>query len=324
MKVALIGAYDSHGFAPHWKGQCEALEELGIEYKTWDTRLIGFEDAGAMDRIILGVREFNPDVVIHGLSDCFKRDLLEELSWIPKKIWWYCDYADYKGIIGDPNVFRRGKIDGLIDLMLLSNREQIPFYEEKLGIPVKYMPQACLKLDKFEPNPIRDLVFAGERGGSIRQWRINFLRSLEMKYRIDFYPNERVTKEMCYGLLPEIYQQAKICIGESPYEDSDLYTSNRIFLTLGNGGFYLCKYFKNMEEVWNIGEHLDVFYTMEDGFDKIQYYLDHEEEREKIRKQGFEYCQKHHNYTVRMNNILDIINGKKDGFTSFVGDNTDH
>lgn len=60
----------------------------------------------------------------------------------------------------------------------------------------------------------------------------------------------------------------------------------RVFDILGAGGFCLTNYQEGIAEHFKDGEELVMFTSKEDMFDKISYYLSHEDERERIAKNG--------------------------------------
>jgi SAM-dependent methyltransferase len=90
---------------------------------------------------------------------------------------------------------------------------------------------------------------------------------------------------------------------------------------MGRGGFMIHPHIKGMEEEFTHGENV-IFYKYGD-FDQlreyIDYYLEHHEEREKIRKAGHEFVKKNATYTNRLQEALDIIFHPGQ---SFVPDNT--
>ena len=99
--------------------------------------------------------------------------------------------------------------------------------------------------------------------------------------------------------LNELYANTKIVVGDS--QPSDYYWSNRLYETLGRGGFLLHPYTKGIEEEFEDGKHLVLYErdNMKDLFEKIDYYLAHDDEREKIRKAGHEHVKKHFTYKQR-------------------------
>lgn len=62
--------------------------------------------------------------------------------------------------------------------------------------------------------------------------------------------------------------------------------SDRIFKVIGSGSFLLCEYSEDIPKLFTVGEDLDVFHTKEEMDEKIKFYLENPEIREKIAKQG--------------------------------------
>jgi hypothetical protein len=110
--------------------------------------------------------------------------------------------------------------------------------------------------------------------------------------------------------LNRIYAKSKIAVGDTlnlnfnyPY-----YTSDRLFESTGRGGFTiypnivgLDKYFTNDEIVWY--EHGN----LENIKQKIDYYLEHEDERELIRIRGHERTKNEHTYVHRWKSIMNEL-----------------
>ncbi len=78
--------------------------------------------------------------------------------------------------------------------------------------------------------------------------------------------------------------------------------SNRIYKILAAGGFLLTNPWDTMGEDFVVGKDFDVFSTPDELKSKIQYYLNHEKEREKIAMQGYQIVKKynHINYARRI------------------------
>jgi hypothetical protein len=67
---------------------------------------------------------------------------------------------------------------------------------------------------------------------------------------------------------------------------TDLYTSNRVFLTTGLGGFLIHPCCKSLYQHYTPGEHLQ-YYTSREHLDKLlEYYLDNPDSRDKLRLAG--------------------------------------
>jgi glycosyltransferase involved in cell wall biosynthesis len=54
------------------------------------------------------------------------------------------------------------------------------------------------------------------------------------------------------------------------------------------GGFMLCEYVHGIENLFEIGKEIEIFHDKEELLEKIRYYLEHEEERENIARNGYE------------------------------------
>ncbi len=108
--------------------------------------------------------------------------------------------------------------------------------------------------------------------------------------------------------LNKLYASTKIVVGDS--QPSPGYWSNRIYETLGRGGFLIHPYVEGLENEFELGTHL-VTYPYGD-LDKlkelINYYLINGKEREKIRLAGFKYVRKHYTYQKRCEELLKLLN----------------
>lgn len=108
-----------------------------------------------------------------------------------------------------------------------------------------------------------------------------------------------------------LFASVPIIMGDSLY--SPYYWSDRVPETIGRGGFLIhpkvpglekeYRYYKDFVP-YNYGD----FKTLKEIID---YYLVHDEEREKIRKQGMEFVKTHHTWENKIQYILKIL--KQDG-----------
>jgi len=69
-------------------------------------------------------------------------------------------------------------------------------------------------------------------------------------------------------------------------------TSDRTYKVLASKGFLLTEPWENMEEDFKIGEDLDVFSSLEELRQKIDYYLKNENRRLRIAEHGYQTVQK--------------------------------
>ena len=108
--------------------------------------------------------------------------------------------------------------------------------------------------------------------------------------------------------LNQVYANAKVSVGDTLCLNFNYphYWSDRLFETAGRGGFQIFPRITGIDECLVEDEEV-VLYDYGD-FDqlkrKIDYYLEHDAAREKIRLAGHERVKRDHNYQVRWEHIL--------------------
>lgn len=113
-----------------------------------------------------------------------------------------------------------------------------------------------------------------------------------------------------YNIPPQqvnkIYNSTKICLNMHHVQSKEG-VNPRIFEILGAGGFQLTDYKKTLENFFEIGREIECYKTEKDLLDKIEYYLQNEDERKKIAQRGNNIVKKKHTYKHRAKTILDDI-----------------
>ena len=141
-----------------------------------------------------------------------------------------------------------------------------------------------------------DIVFVG---GSNPK-RAKLLNWLQNQYG-DRFHHCGDKKQIRGTELNELFAKTKIVIGDSvPYPN---YWSNRIYETLGRGGFLLHPRVKGLDEEFTPFKHYVPYRKNKDLKEVIDYYLTHDEERERIQKAGFEQSKKY-TYEIRVKQLL--------------------
>lgn len=101
------------------------------------------------------------------------------------------------------------------------------------------------------------------------------------------------------------YRSSKIAINCSHF-NYQRYSSDRMLRILGSGTFCLSHHYSGIEQDYIPGKHLDTFNSIEDLIKKINYYLENEEERNKIAKTGNELVLNRNTFTHMVKNILEL------------------
>lgn len=157
------------------------------------------------------------------------------------------------------------------------------------------------------------VVFVGSKGYHPEfPYRLRLLLWLERTYGEEFtqFGGGGVGNVRGHD-LNRVYASTKVVVGDTlclgfDYPD---YFSDRVFETTGRGGFIIHPRIRGIERCFVEDEEI-VLYTYGD-FDelqeKIDYYLEHDEERERIRLAGHERTKRDHTYTERWTTILETI-----------------
>lgn len=149
-----------------------------------------------------------------------------------------------------------------------------------------------------------DVGFVGvANGGKVYEERTKIIQKLSKDYG-----NRFVIHQNTRGLdLNRALATIRIIVGHSIRSSS--YWSNRIYEILGRGGFFLHPATSGLEEEFTDGTHY-ASYTYGSYIslkEKIEHFLRHDKEREKIKRQGHEFCKQRYTYKIRAKKMMDTI-----------------
>jgi hypothetical protein len=186
------------------------------------------------------------------------------------------------------------------------------WFNEQTNVKGHYLPAGVYKEEcLYEETTLkRNVVFVGsKRYHSEWQYRTKLVDWLERKYgnRFEHYGNGGI-KNVRGIDLNKLYWSTKVVVGDTlclnfNYPD---YWSDRIYETLGRGGFLIHPYIPGIEKEFVDKKHV-VFYeygNFQQLKELIDYYLINDEEREAIRKAGHELVKNNYTYSNRWQTIL--------------------
>jgi len=153
---------------------------------------------------------------------------------------------------------------------------------------------------KFCLSKIYDVVFIGNTNAKIYPERIKMLKLIGEKFNLKVFNG-------VYGEgMAKIYSQAKIVFNKS----ADGEINMRVFEALSCGGLLLTDRLKQevgLEEIFEDKKHLVLYDNGNDLLEKIDYYLEHETEREEIALTGHREVVLKHTYDHRAEEILRTV-----------------
>ena len=192
------------------------------------------------------------------------------------------------------------------------DKKMSDWFNQKTNVKGHYIPAGVYDKECIikQVELKNDVIFVGSKKyHSEWKYRPQLIDWLEDTYKERFQhygmgglPSIRGTK------LNKLYWSTKIVVGDTlcinfKYPD---YWSDRVYETMGRGGFIIHPYVQGMEREFEDKKHL-VFYEY-GNFNQlkelIDYYLEHDEEREAIRKAGHELVKSKYTYRNRWEQIL--------------------
>lgn len=184
------------------------------------------------------------------------------------------------------------------DHVFLFHRNYVSKFTEHSEGHVHWLPYAC-DLEYFHPlsvNKDLDLAFIGNINISLE--RQSIMNLLYEKYKINeqrfYYQSE----------IPEIYSRAKIVLN-MPLGDDLNY---RTFEAMSCGSLLLTRRIKNGQEIlFKEGVHFAAYENENELVEKLNYYLSHPDDREKIAQAGLEEIRKTHSLDMRLAKMLESI-----------------
>lgn len=226
----------------------------------------------------------------------------------------YSEKCKYNFIEKDLPEYMQGYVKGLVDAQL--NVFGYNFIENSISDDwamefKKYADWVPLGSDYTEDvkGIVADL-YIGEK--CTEQDRIRTLKAISERFKMDFYTlsdtsmlpniNNRGGADSNW-MQPRIFKCSKINLSMTnrPFKSG---IPLRVFDIMGAGGFLISNYQPELAELFVPGEDIVLYDSIPDLLMKIEYYLEHDEERKQIARNGYEKVKELHSYDVRLIQIL--------------------
>ena len=112
-----------------------------------------------------------------------------------------------------------------------------------------------------------------------------------------------------YNVMPKVFHLSKINLNITmrPIQTG---LSLRIYDVLGSGGFLITNYQAEIDELFEAGNDLVVYNTLDELVDKCHYYLTHDDERRQIALNGYHKVQQLHTCDQRVTHMIRTIFSK--------------
>jgi len=141
-----------------------------------------------------------------------------------------------------------------------------------------------------------DVVFVGAKYGT-RPIYINYLKEhgINVLAKGDGWEDGSAGAEE----MIDLFNEAKIILGFAGVgiNDDIFILKGRDFEAPLTGSFYMTQYHEELKEYFVAGKDIETYSSKEELLQKVRYYLQNENEREQIAKNGYEKCL--NNYTAK-------------------------
>jgi hypothetical protein len=290
-----------------------ALKRAGHTTRLFDDKrskqLLG---AGFVQRRALSIaRSFKPDFVLLGKCQALTLDTVGKIIAGKPNAMWYHDPPSFRNI-KRPDIAHVADVGRLSQTFFVSG-----FVDEwrKLGLPAKFLPSAAdkeLGPRKPESNLGSDVTFIGT--GYDRS-RAAFLIKVAKRFELkvwgpgweEWRKELRWTGRSVYGpAFASVCSSSKIVLGVNPTiaRGATNYTSDRTWMVIQAGGFYLGEGTDGITSLLREGDHCAWYKDLEQCLDRCAYYLGNPAARERVRRQGQHFVAEHHTFDQRIHNLL--------------------
>lgn len=248
------------------------------------------------------IRDFQPDLI---LIETFTWEMIEGLRRVR---------AFYKGpIVGfwgdcviDRYMLIKLRSAGKYCNLLLVVDKPAELALRTSGINAEFtMQPASAHIYKYEPDTKKeyDIIMAGNAYSSNRMknamQRVELVRIFSKRHDFALFGDDSWLQ---YGIKPigwineyelvKKYNQTKIVLSCDSVIDKLYFTSIRTYNVMCCGAFLLIRKFSGIEDLFTNHKHLVWFETNQEAEELADYYLAHDNERNKIALSGMEYVKK--------------------------------
>lgn len=206
---------------------------------------------------------------------------------------WISDYF--------PGYYHSLRYARLFDHVFMSQKDWLGDFTAAGCKQVHWLPFACDPQIHRDHQLERkyDVGFVGHVNLASQLERRRLLTDLSQRYHMNDFSTPAYLDEMA-----KLYSQSKIVVNISYRGGFNM----RVFEAMSCGALLLTEDTGNgQKELFTPGLHLDIYRDKTELFDKVDYYLSHEDERKGIAEAGQREVLTRHRYTDRAKTITDVI-----------------
>jgi spore maturation protein CgeB len=255
------------------------------------------------------IKHYNPDILLNQAMDTISSSFLKEMK------------PHVRLLMGQHAAPLPEREDFSCYDFVVSSLPNLVGHFRRMGIPAElhrlaFEPRVLRKLRDGEPKT--PIIFVGSMTAH-HQDRVQLLESLcrrpETKIYgqgIDCLPKDSLIRQRYQGEAwgVDMYQllfNSKITINHHIGMAKSYANNMRLFEATGVGTLLVTDWKKNLHEMFEPGKEVVCYRTREECAETLQYYLEHDKEREEIARAGQQRTLRDHTYYQRMQELMDIV-----------------
>lgn len=280
-------------------------------------------------RLLEAVREHGPDAVVVMRGAAFLPEFLREVKKAGSLVlayWWL------KGPIKIyPDLFEEVRC---CDLLLSTSRSALETLLQKAPVPSGYLPLAVdpeiyRKLAVSASDERRyacDVAFVGSRqkgrheviehllsksSVSLKIWGPGWKEAASTGGRL----GRCVQGPGIYGEeVVKLFNVARIGLNIHTWHGIPSGVNGLAYEVPACGGMALLDHSEELAEVYEVGQEVDSYGSLEELTDKVRFYLDHPEVRRRVAARGYERVRRDHTFARRMDELVEGVESVRAAF----------
>jgi glycosyltransferase involved in cell wall biosynthesis/2-polyprenyl-3-methyl-5-hydroxy-6-metoxy-1,4-benzoquinol methylase/Flp pilus assembly protein TadD len=185
------------------------------------------------------------------------------------------------------------------DYTFLAQKAQVEAFRREGIARVRWLPLACSRElhDLPKGERIYDVSYVGGLDGDATDRRRNLVSKVKARF-----PNSKIGRYWP-DEMAGAYAQSKIVFNACVNRDVNM----RVFEAMASGALLITDEADGLEDLFEDGVHLVIYRDDKDALDVIDYYLRHDEDRERIALAGMSSVLERHTYDHRLQEIVDTV-----------------
>jgi hypothetical protein len=257
-------------------------------------------------------KRFKPDFVLLSRCDGLSPDTVREIIHGKSNAMWFHNAQSFKSTYR-PDIAHVVKIGKLTKTFFVSGFEK---EWARLGLPARFLPSCgdvAIKPVPAEKILAADVAFIGSGHDPARA---KFLLKVAAKYDLKVWgrewqewrkPLHWTGRSVEGNQFAAVCASSKIILGLNPSRytgDPENMTSDRTWMTILAGGFFLGHGTTELKRMLHDGEHCAWYTDIDSCLAQCKHYLLNSHARERIRREGQGFVRQYHTFDQRIRNLL--------------------